>query len=200
MCHRKGLAQSHNRTQNTPFAAFIGIDRSDCRLDVCVQEAGASRSEPHTLTNTPEALQVWLQELEQRFGGQPIALAFEQPASALMHQLLSCSFLVLYPLNPMTLARYRQAFNTSRVKDDTRDARCLMELVRDHRDKLQAFQPEEESTRALRHLVEARRQAVDLRTQLTNRLKAHLKGYYPQALDPPGLGSHQRRSAHRLML
>ena len=162
-------------------AAFIGIDRSDSRLDLCLQVPGAP-PETLALENTPETVQQWLATLCERFGGQPVAVCFEQPAAALLHQLAGCDFVQLYAINPLTLAKYRQAFTTSRAKDDKRDARCLMEIVRDHHTKLTLWQPDAAQTRTLAALVEARRAAVDLRTGLCNQLGAHLKGYFPQAL------------------
>lgn len=170
-------------------AVVIGIDRSDSRLDICLQQSGQA-SEYLALDNTPEVLAQWLITLHQRFEGQCLALCFEQPAGALLHQLADCHFVHLYAINPLTLARYRQTFTTSRAKDDRRDARCLMELVRDHRDKLTPWQPDASGTRALCALVEARRQTVDWRTQLCNRLKTHLKSYFPQALQLVGDDLH----------
>jgi transposase len=93
---------------------------------------------------------------------------------------------VLFPVNPLTLARYREAFTTSRAKDDAGDAAYLLELVRDHRDKLPAWRPDDAATRSLSLLCEGRRKAVDLRTRLCNALTAHLKSYYPQALELAG--------------
>jgi transposase len=55
-----------------------------------------------------------------------------------------------------------------------------MDLVRHYHDQLTVYVPNDAPTQELAALVEARRQAVDLRMQLTNRLKAHLKSYYPQ--------------------
>ena len=53
--------------------------------------------------------------------------------------------------------------------------------MRHYHAQLTADAPGEAATRELAALVEARRAAVDLRTQRTKRLKAHLKRYYPQA-------------------
>jgi transposase len=53
-----------------------------------------------------------------------------------------------------------------------------MDLVRQYRGHLPIWQPTEAAIRALTALVEQRRQAVDLRTQLTNWLTAHLKIYH----------------------
>ena len=91
-------------------------------------------------------------------------------------------FLVLYPVNPATAARYRQAFKTSRAKSDPSDAQVCLELLLQHREKLSPWRPNDPQTRALTRLLEHRRGTVDLRTLLTNMLRDALKSYYPQAL------------------
>lgn len=62
--------------------------------------------------------------------------------------------------------------------------------MRDHRDKLPVWRPDDAATRSLSLLCEGRRKAVDLRTRLCNALTAHLKGYYPQALELAGDDLH----------
>jgi transposase len=124
----------------------------------------------------------WVQQLRQRFGGRPVAIALEKTRSGFLHTLMQYDFLVLYPLNAAAVARYRQAFATSRAKDDPTDAELLAELLAKHRDEFRPWQPDTTATRELAALGEARRQAVHLRTNLSNRLTAALKTYYPQAL------------------
>jgi transposase len=174
-------------TPATPsFTALIGLDRSDKKLDLCVQVTGTNKIEHTCITNSPEAAQEWLSALRLRFPGGHFALCLEQPAAALLHFFVHCPDVVLYPVNPLSLSRYRHAFVTSRAKSDSGDAAFLLELLRDHRHKLTPWQPDDEQTRALTLLCEARRNAVDLRTQLSNQLTAHLKLYYPQALQLAG--------------
>jgi transposase len=91
-------------------------------------------------------------------------------------------FLVLFPINPLTLARYREAFTPSRAKDDPTDAALQLELLLTHRDKLQPLQPQSPTMRALAQLVEHRRRGVADQVRLTNRLTSTLKHYFPQAL------------------
>jgi hypothetical protein len=72
------------------FAACIGLDRADRKLDVCLQVAAANgaapaRPEVSVLPNEPGALHEWVAQLRQRFGGAAVAVAFEQPAAALLH-------------------------------------------------------------------------------------------------------------------
>jgi len=88
----------------------------------------------------------------------------------------------LYPVNPKTLARFREAFTPSRAKDDPRDAEYLVELLIHHRERLKAWLPDDEQTRTLQLLVEHRRRLVGDQTRISNRLKALLKGYFPQVL------------------
>lgn len=54
--------------------------------------------------------------------------------------------------------------------------------MRDHAAKLRALEPQDELTRTLLGLVQARRDLVDRRTQVLNQLTSLLKTYYPQAL------------------
>jgi len=91
-------------------------------------------------------------------------------------------WITLYPINPITLQKFREAFVTSRAKDDAKDALYLAELLFSHHDKLKPWAPEDSQTRAVQQLVFHRRAVVDERTALSNRLKALLKHYFPQAL------------------
>ena len=67
-------------------------------------------------------------------------------------------------------------------KDDPSDADYLLDLLQHHRDRLQAWRPDDEKTRTLRYLVEYRRRLINDRTRLSNRLTAQLKCYFPQVL------------------
>jgi transposase len=96
---------------------------------------------------------------------------------------LKYDFITLYPVNPRTLARFREAFAPSRHKDDSTDAEFLAELLLRHHERLRAWQPDSEQTRSLRLLVEHRRRVVGDRTRLSNRLTSLLKCYFPQVLE-----------------
>jgi transposase len=83
----------------------------------------------------------------------------------------------------LTLARYREAFATSRAKDDPSDAQLQLELLLKHRDKLSRLEPQSAELRALSQLVEDRRTLVNDKVRLLNRLNSALKNYYPQPLE-----------------
>jgi transposase len=169
--------------ENQSFAAFIGLDKSDKKINVTLQQCAKSKTERSIIKGGAEALHAWVAMLCARFPGQRVAICLEQPAAGLIHALMGYDFVVLYPINPATLARYREAFTPSRAKDDPTDADFLCELVSLHREQLQAWQPDDVCTRKLRHLTQARRSSVNMRARLSNQLKALLKGYFPQALE-----------------
>ena len=101
----------------------------------------------------------------------------------LVYALQKYHFLVLFPVNPATLAKYRQAFTPSHAKDDPTDAELALELLRGHRDKLRRLEPQSVAMRTLQQLVEQRRALVGDKVRLTNRLTYALKQYFPQALN-----------------
>ena len=172
-----------NNKNQSSYAAFVGLDKSDKKINVSLQRCGQSRIERSVIQGGAEALHTWVAALCARFPHQRVAVCLEQPASGLIHALMGYDFIVIFPINPMTLARYRQAFTPSRAKDDPTDADLLCRLVALHGEQLSAWQPDDVCTRKLRHLVEARRRSVNMRTRLSNQLKALLKCYFPQALE-----------------
>lgn len=168
------------------LAARIGIDWADDHHDFCLQEDGASRIESGRLPQDPAAIAEWVAGLRRRFGGRPVGICLETKRGALVAALIEHDFIVLFPVNPRTLKRFREAFAPNGSKDDPDDAGLLLELLVKHEDRLHRWTPDDPETRAIARLVEARRKAVDLRTRLINQLTAELKGYFPQALSWAG--------------
>jgi transposase len=165
------------------FAAFVGIDWADRKHDVCLQVPGAAAVEASVVEHRPKAIEDWAHKLRERFAGQRIAVCLELSHGPIVSALLEHNIFVIYPVNPSTLAKYRRAFTPSRAKDDPTDAAIALEILRCHRDKLKPLRHESPNMRALRRLVEARRDLVQDRVRITNRLTFTLKAYFPQVLD-----------------
>lgn len=164
------------------FAAYLGIDWSDQKHDVCLVDTATGSQELSVISHTPEALNEWARSLRSRFKGERVAVCLEQSRGPLIYALLKYDFLVIYPVNPKTLAKFREAFSSSRAKDDPQDAEYLVELLIHHRQHLREWLPDSEQTRVLQLLVEHRRRLVSDQTRISNRLTALLKGYFPQVL------------------
>jgi transposase len=183
---------SQEAQKQEEFGAYIGIDWADQKHVISLGSAGSNRVERSELEHKAEALAAWLSGLQQRFPRQRVAVALEQSRGALVYALMGYDFLVLYPVNPKSLAKYREAFYPSGAKDDPTDGDLLLELVAMHRDRLRAWEPDDELTRTITLLVQHRRDLVATQTALTNQLTSLLKLYYPQALAWAGeLGSKQ---------
>ena len=166
--------------------AWVGLDWADQRHEIRLAAAGSASIESFTVEQKPAALHAWVAGLRARFPEGKIAVALEQSRGAVVYALMNYDFLLLYPIPPKTLARYREAFATSGAKCDPADADLLLELVHTHADRLRAWQPDDALTRQLRLLGEHRRKTVADRTRQTNRLRALLKTYFPQALEWAG--------------
>lgn len=167
---------------STRFAAFIGLDWSDEKHDICLQVAGKEQRETTLLKHSPEAINEWARALRERFDGKPIAIALELSKGPIVYALRKYNFFVLFPVNPITLAKYREVFTHSGAKDDPTDAQLALDLLLRYPDKLQQLDPQSPQMRALQQLVEMRRRLVDDQTRITNRITSALKNYFPQPL------------------
>lgn len=168
---------------DSEIAAWVGFDWADQQHVISLRAAGSAAVERSTLDQQPEALQAWVGQLQARFPTGKVVIALEQSRGAVIYALMGYDFLVLYPIPPKSLARYREAFAGSGAKADPSDAELLRELVERHREKFHAWLPDDPDTRQLLLLCEHRRKLVDHKTQLTNQLQSLLKSYFPQALE-----------------
>lgn len=165
-----------------PYDLIIGLDRSDKKADLRFITTATGQRRSEIIDTAPEALWEWLLELRQQHPQARVGLCLEQPAVHLIAFLEAYEWITLHPINPITLQKYREAFVTSRAKDDAKDADYLADLLLTHHAKLKPWAPEDSATRAVQQLVFHRRAVVDERTGLSNRLIALLKHYFPQAL------------------
>ena len=165
------------------FTAFVGMDWADRKHDFCLQAAGSDLQEFGTMDHSPEEIAKWAYSLRDRFGGGPIAICLELAKGPIVSALQRYEFIMLFPVHPSTLAKYREAFVPSGAKDDPTDAEIALDILLRHSDKLHPIKLQSVAMRTLSTLVEDRRSLVNQQTRLTNRLTNTLKEYYPQVLD-----------------
>jgi len=180
-------------------SAFVGIDWADQEHAVFLIDAETGATELSDLAQDPEAISMWVASLQQRFPGKKIAVCLEQKKGALIYALMKFECLVLVPVNPTQLASYRLAIGPSGVKNDPNDARLLAELLMMHGKDLSPWLPDDPATRKIRLLTEDRRNLVNTRTALTNRLKSRLKEYFPLALQVCGTNIHSEMACQFLL-
>ena len=124
-----------------PFTAHVGIDWADAKHDVCLQAADSEQREFDRFAHQVGSIDQWAKSLHQRFGG-PIAVALELAKGPIVYALQKYDFFVLFPINPATLAKYREAFKPSRAKDDPTDAELALDLLMRHPERFTPLQPQ----------------------------------------------------------
>ena len=165
------------------FAAIIGIDWADKKHDICELKVDTRDYHYSVILNTPQAIAEWAISIKQRYPDKPVAVACELTKGPLINALIQHKHLVLFSINPSTVAKYRKAFVHSGAKDDPSDALVQNELLEHHMNKLTPIQLDTVDVRILAQLVEYRRKLVQSRVDLSNRLTGLLKNYYPQVLE-----------------
>jgi len=165
------------------FAALIGIDWADKKHDVCEHLNHSNEHQYSVISSKPEAIHQWASELASRYPNQKIAVACELQKGPLIYALSKYKHIVTFPINPSSVAKYRKVFSPSGAKNDPTDAFIQVEMLRLFMDKLRALEPESCSVRALAQIVENRRNLVQDRVDITNKITSSLKNYFPQVID-----------------
>ena len=120
---------------DSPIVAYVGLDWADQQHVVCWRAADSAQVHTAVIRQRPEEWQAWVAELRQRFPQGLIAIALEQSRGPVIAALMHYDFLRLYPINPKSLARYRETFSSSGAKDDPTDAALLLDLLVKHREQ-----------------------------------------------------------------
>ena len=166
---------------NNQPALFIGIDWADQKHDCYVIDFEGQEFH-QIIAHSPESIQEWLSEMLELAGGKSIAIMLEQSRGPLVYSLMFRENVLLYPINPKQLARYRESYPGG-GKDDLTDAMYLARMLRERITTLTAWQPDDKITRLLTHLSEQRRKLIGSQIKLRQQLTAQLKLYFPVVLE-----------------
>lgn len=124
---------------NRKYVLSVGIDWAEKKHDLCQRCWADGQRQQFQIGADPASVRAWLKELKTLAGPQNrVAIGFEQNRGALFLRAQK-DWLDLYPLNPLTVSKYREAFFTSGAKDDPLDSQLIEELVCQHRDRLRLY-------------------------------------------------------------
>jgi hypothetical protein len=98
------------------YVAYIGIDWADRKHDIALYDCASGTWEEYIIQTRPQDLLDWVNQLRARYGEGRIAVGMEQKRGPLLYALCQYDNLVLFPINPRTVANYRKAFQPSRAK------------------------------------------------------------------------------------
>jgi transposase len=108
----------------------------------------------------------------------PIPVAIETPRGLLV-ACLRATGRPVYPINPMSVARYRDRHTVAGRKSDHGDSLVLANVLRTDRHAHRPLPADSELAQAIAVLARAHQDAVWDRTTAHNKLRSHLREYYP---------------------
>jgi transposase len=129
-----------------------------------------------------------------------IPVAIETPRGLLV-ACLRATGRAVYPVNPMAVARYRDRHSVAGKKSDHGDSLVLAHVLRTDMDMHRPLPADSELAQAIAVLARAQQDAVWDRTQAHNKLRSHLREYYPAFLAAyaPAKGGIMRPDARAVL-
>jgi transposase len=168
-----------------PFALpdalfFTGIDWAAETHAVCVMDAGGKIVAGFMIEHSADGIAALIRRLARYGEAGDMPVAIERPDGRLVDLLLEAGHPVV-PVKPNAIKAWRDGEVLSGAKSDAGDAAVIAEYLRLRAHKLTAAAPYSDETRALRAVVRARGDLVEMRVAATNQLSALLDAYWPGA-------------------
>jgi transposase len=159
---------------------FTGIDWAAETHAVCVMGAAGTIVAEFTIEHSADGIAALVRRLARY--GQPgvMPAAIERPNGRLVDLLLEAGHPVV-PVKPNAIKAWRDGEVLSGAKSDAGDAAVIAEYLRLRAHKLKAAAPYSDETNALRTVVRARSDLVEMRVAASNQLAALLDAHWPGA-------------------
>ncbi|MDB6102789.1 MAG: sle [Gammaproteobacteria bacterium] len=160
-----------------------GIDWAENHHDIALVDETGKLVAKRRITDDAEGYRRLLDLLTEAGDSpdSPIPVAVET-ARGLLISCLRTTDRKVYSINPMAVARYRERHRVARAKSDHADAMALANILRTDADVHRPLPADSPLVQAIAVLARAQQDAVWNRGQLSNRLRSHLKQYFPAAL------------------
>ena len=162
---------------------FCGIDWAEDHHDIALVDAGGSLLGRRRISDDAAGLGQLLELLAGHGDSaqEPVPVAIETPRG-LLTACLRATGRKVYPINPMAVARYRDRHSTAGRKSDRGDAIVLANVLRTDAHAHRPLLADTELAQAIAVLARAQQDAVWTRTSAHNKLRSHLREYYPGLL------------------
>ena len=163
---------------------FVGIDWASEQHRVCLVDAEGKCVAGRDVTHGGAELSELCTWLLEKTGAEPaeIAVAIETPRGPVVEALLERGFQV-FSINPKQLDRFRDRFSVAGAKDDSRDAEVLACSLRTDRHAFRRLAADDPLIIELREWSRIYDELKQEQNRLTNRMRAQLWRYYPQAIE-----------------
>jgi len=172
---------------------FVGDDWAEDHHDVEIEdEAGrrlARRRLPEGLAGIAQMHALiaaclpaeWADLAEGEAAGR-VKVGIETERGPWVAALVAAGYEV-FPLNPMSVARYRERHSTSGAKSDSADAHLLAEIVRLDREHHRPVAGDSPEAEAVKLVARAHQSLIWDRSRHVLRLRAALREFFPAALE-----------------
>jgi transposase len=159
---------------------FCGIDWAEDHHDIALADRDGALLARLRITDDAAGLAALLALLAEHgdSGEDPVPVAIETPRGLLVACLRATGRKV-YPVNPMAVARYRDRHSVSGGKSDKGDSLVLANVLRTDMHAHRPLPADSELAQAIAVLARAQQDAVWDRTRAHNKLRSHLREYYP---------------------
>jgi hypothetical protein len=159
---------------------YCGIDWAEDHHDIALADRDGKLLARRRISDDAAGLAELLGLLAEHGDSpeDPIPVAIETPRGLLVACLRATGRQV-YPINPMSVARYRDRHSVAGRKSDHGDSFVLAGVLRTDMHAHRPLPADTELAQAIAVLARAQQDAVWDRTQAHNRLRSHLREYYP---------------------
>ena len=181
---------------------YCGIDWAEDHHDIALADRDGNLLARRRVSDDAAGLAGLLALLAEHGDtpGDLIPVAIETPRGLLVACLRATSRQV-YPINPMSVARYRDRHSVAGRKSDHGDSFVLASVLRTDMHAHRPLPADSELAQAVAVLARAQQDAAWDRTQAHNRLRSHLREYYPGFLAAfaPARGGIMRPEARAVL-
>jgi transposase len=159
---------------------YCGIDWAEDHHDICLVDRDGQLLARRRITDDAAGLAQLLGLLAEHGDSaqELIPVAIETPRGLLVACLRATGRKV-YPVNPMAVARYRDRHSVAGRKSDHGDSLVLANVLRTDMHAHRPLPADSELAQAIAVLARAQQDAVWDRTTAHNRLRSHLREYFP---------------------
>ena len=159
---------------------YCGIDWAEDHHDIAVIDRDGKLLARRRISDDAAGLAELLALLAEHgdTARDPVPVAIETPRGLLV-ACLRATGRPVYPVNPMAVARYRDRHSVTGKKSDHGDAVVLANVLRTDMDMHRPLPADSELAQAIAVLARAQQDAVWDRTCAHNKLRSHLREYFP---------------------
>ena len=164
---------------------FIGDDWAEAHHDIEIEdESGrvlARRRLPEGLAGITTLHELVAEHLDPTAEPDQVQVGIETDRGPWVQALLAAGY-VVFAINPLQVARYRERHSPSGAKSDAADAHLLAEIVRLDRAHHRRIAGDSEIAEHVKIAARAHQTMIWSRVRQVNTLRSLLREYYPAAL------------------